>query len=81
MALRMDLRVDSFFCVVQYKNLQGGIKTSLKASYRHLQRNPFHNSLLKITIIVLEDVGAIQNECPSYRLVGNSGVLSSKFSL
>jgi len=26
-------------------------------------------------------VRAIQNECPSYRLVSNSGVLSSKFSL
>ena len=24
---------------------------------------------------------AIQNECPSYQLVGNSGVLSSKISL
>jgi hypothetical protein len=52
MASRMDLRVDSFYYVVGYKNLQGGIKISLKASYRHLQRNPFHNSLLKITIIV-----------------------------
>jgi hypothetical protein len=47
MALHMDYRIALTYCVAQYKNLRRDIKTSSEASHRHLQRTPFHDSLLK----------------------------------